>query len=479
MKEEVKGEESFMDQTRVYFNVYKQATGLYISEELCKQYHVGNQNDIKQIKDQTCYQVNEADLETIKMETQNSSKVLIPNIIKIFDLQLVLSFTVYVDINHNRILYISDNTCTKYGITPQSKRMINGTTFCQVTEDNLEEIENLSAREKVRLKRNYVEIELPDEMKPAEYLFVLYKDHESNKSYVTRDIYDLLKNSDLEIEGEPKIIDNKNCYSITENQLKDAEEALHYRSVEFLMRPSTNIYARMKEFPDKKDIEETIQKLYDIQKRMNLFAHAKTYDDSKVKDNIKPYIDRIMPVLGDDDIIKSVLNDEETIRKVLGDDDIIKSVLNDEDIVKKVLGDDDIIKEVIDKPTIVYRDTKTANLYIPTSREDATITILNKPCREINYEEIQSYAKEPIIANVYLTEKAEYKVIVCNNNGQLFVSHDMISKLGFYVENPHRIMVNKEIYEEIAPEDIDIIKELESNNCHIEIIMKQIAPKRG
>ena len=171
--------------------------------------------------------------------------------------------------------------------------------------------------------------------------------------------------------------------------------------------------------------------------------------------------------------------DEETIRKVLGDDDIIKSVLNDEDIVKIVLGDDDIIKEVIDKPTIVYRDTKTANLYIPTSREDATITILNKPCREINYEEIQSYAKEPIIANVYLTEKAEYNVIVCNNNGQLFVSHDMISKLGFYVENPHRIMVNKEIYEEIAPEDIDIIKELESNNCHIEIIMKQIAPKRG
>ena len=97
----------------------------------------------------------------------------------------------------------------------------------------------------------------------------------------------------------------------------------------------------------------------------------------------------------------------------------------------------------------------------------------------ISWEEIEAMEESPVIASVYPTEKTEYKVIVCNNNGQLFISHKTISELGFYVENPHRIMVNKEIYEEINPEDIDLIKELESDTCHINVIMKQITPKKG
>lgn len=118
-------------------------------------------------------------------------------------------------------------------------------------------------------------------------------------------------------------------------------------------------------------------------------------------------------------------------------------------------------------------------MYIPTDPEEASITIMHKPCREIDFNEIRELDKKAIIASVYIIEPEEYNIIICNNNGQLFIAHSVLSQLGFYLENPYRIIVNKEIYEEISQEDIELIKNLESENCHINIVVKQIAPKRG
>ena len=444
MKEELKRETE--EQITAFYDVYKTSTGLYVIEDLCKEFNIGNSSSNKVIRDNTCYQVTEEDLKTIDEESANQKVRLIPNIVTIFDLQLVLSFTVYVDINHDRKIYISDSTCARYNITPQSKRMINGATFCNVTENDLIKIENQSVNENVRLKRNYIDIALEDEIKPAEYLFIYYFDYETKKQYVRRDMFELFRNSGIEIEGNPKIIDDKNCYSITDNELKEVEQTIHYRGVEQILKPNLDLFPIQKkiEIPSDEAIQAIVDQIYAFKERENLFKQVKTYDDTKVKDDIRPYLDRIMPVLGDDDIIKPVIEQ---------------------------LEDDETI--------LIYQDKKNNRLYIPAEKEEATITIMHKPCRETNEEEINRLNKKVIIASVYIVKKDEYNIIVCNNNGQLFISHAALATLGFYIENPHRIIVNKEIYEEIAPEDLDLIKDLESDSCHINLIMKQIAPKRG
>ena len=429
MEEELKRETE--EQITAIYDVYKTSTGLYITEDLCQEFNVGNKENGKMIRENQCFQITENDIKTINELSANQKVKRVPNIVTIFDLQLVLSFNVYVDTNHDRKIYISDSTCTRYNITPQSKRMINGATYCNVTEEDLSKIESQSINENIRLKRKYVEIELQDEIKPAEYLFIYYYDYATKKRYIRRAMYEKIKSSGIEIEGNPKIIDNRNCYSITENELKEVEKTIHYRGVEQLLKP------------DEKAIQAIIDHICSFNERKDLYEQVQTYDDNKVNDDIKPYLDRIMPVLGDDDIIKSVIDTTEKER------------------------------------LIIYQNKRTNQLFIPVEKEEATIVIMHKPCRETDEEELRRIDKKIIIANVYIVQKEDYNITVCNNNGQLYISHDMLTKLGFYIENPHRIMVNKEIYEEITPEDLDLIQGLESDSCHINIVMRQIAPKRG
>ena len=45
--------------------------------------------------------------------------------------------------------------------------------------------------------------------------------------------------------------------------------------------------------------------------------------------------------------------------------------------------------------------------------------------------------------------------------------------------NADKSWFDKEIYEEITEDDVDLIRDKESDQCHINIIVKQIAPKRG
>ena len=66
--------DNIINQTRVYFNVYKLSEGLYVNEDICKEYHVGNQEKVRRIKDHICYLVTEEDLETIKQATKDTSK---------------------------------------------------------------------------------------------------------------------------------------------------------------------------------------------------------------------------------------------------------------------------------------------------------------------------------------------------------------------------------------------------------------------
>ena len=621
------------------YSVYKTLSGLYVAEEICELYNVGDDTEKKLIKGIPCYKVNEKDINTISEIARREGDQLIADIVTIFDLQLVLSFTVYRDINHDNKLYVSSITCDKYGIRSNTKRIIKNQTYYNVTEDDITQIELKTKAEKIAYKRKYIDIELDDEMKPADYLFICYVDFNTKKNYIKREMYELLKQNNIEVEGIPKIIYGKNCYSITEKQLKEAEKELNYRRVEQLLRPSinpeslikgkmnkvispkmenlqkviaqakeyaqklkrqrnidiqTNYNNKMKEFMDSiviedddptDDVDQYKERLKaimdtividDEEKAMNEYnekfkkimdsiiiedddptddvdqykeklkniMESIVIDDDVVLDEYNQRIQEIMDtiVIDDDDptddvdqykerlkaIMDSIVFDdddyEERIKKIMDsivfDDDVVDNyndrlkkimdtiVIEDDDeeynkklkeIMDSIVFDDDNVDEykeriqkimdtiVIDddpqEKVIIYKDKKTNKLYGPISENDnpaETINIMHKQCKELTEEDLESMNdKEIITVSVFPIDKKEYDIIICNNNGQLYISKNNLEELGFYIENPHRISVNKEIYEEINEDDLELIKSKESDSCHINIIMKQITPKRG
>ena len=427
------------------FDVYKTSTGLYVSNSICEEYQVGNKNVQKDLKGTNCYQVTEEDLNTIKVK---SSESLVPNIVTIFDLQLVLSFTVYRDINHNNKLYIPNSTCIKYEIAPSSKRTINNTTCGNVTEEDIQKIEDITKNEKIALKRKYEDVSLPDEMQPTNNLVLYYYDTDENKYYIDRFLYELLLKNNIEIEATPRIIYNKNCYSITEKQLKEAENTLSFRGIEQIINkiaPLKMDYEKMN-----KTIEESQNRIYS---RVHIEEPAKQEETN------------IEPLKVDFEQMNKKI--EESQNRIYSKSHIEGTINIEESKVDSI---------------IIYKDNRTNKLYAPfqTSDQPETTTIMNKPCYEITVEDLNEIKdKRIVIASIYLVEKKEYDIIVCNNKGQLFVSKNILDDLGFYIENPHKILVNSEIYEEITEDDVDLIKSKESDHCHINIIMKQIAPKRG
>ena len=221
------------------YDVYKTSTGLFLDKNLCEKYGIGNPIIKKEIKDKICYLVTEENLDTLEKKAADNQIILKRNYLTIFDLQLVLTFIVYKDTNHDNKLYISNSFCIKYDITPISKRILNGHTYCNVTETDIVKIEQASREEKVIYKRKYVEMSLEDEVKPAENLFIYYYDMEEKKSYIQRPIYEICQKANIEIEKIPRIIENRNCYSITEQQLKEIERKTSYRGVERLLKPKS------------------------------------------------------------------------------------------------------------------------------------------------------------------------------------------------------------------------------------------------
>jgi len=469
MKEELKREiEENGIRDTAFYDVYKTSNGLYIIKDLCDHFNVGNKDDYKEIKDNPCYRVTEEDLEIIDKVSANQAVHLIPNIVTFFDLQLVLSFTVYKDTNHDNKLYINDSTCMRYNIEPISKRNINGSTYCNVTEEDLSRIEEETKQEKIALKRKYVEVSLPDEIKPAEHLFEYFYDYKTGKQYVRRNTFEMLKSLGIEIEGLPTILNGKNCYSITDEQLKEVERKINYRGVVQLMKPPIAVKPELPKivFPQDDKISNAVSQIYEFKQRKHLFEKvipyeektfneiAKPFDKEEFKEIIMPYIERVMPY---EEKVMPYYEKEQTQEQV------------------------QIQKQ---GTVLIYKDTSTGKLYVPVEevglRDQDVETIMHKTCYEITENDLLNFAnKKIIIADTYIVNKKDYNILICNNNGQLFISHDILSELGFYIDNPHRIKVNGEIYEEIAEEDVELIKGLENESCHINITVKQIAPKRG
>ncbi len=409
-------------QDTAFYDVYKTSTGLYLPKEICDIYYVGDRDNSKEIKNRTCYKVNDQDLSDIRSKSSRQEVVMFPNIITIFDLQLTLTFTVLVDSKHNNRLYIPSTLAEKYNVNTISKRFINGLTYSEVTEKDLDTIEEASLKEKIKLKRHYQTVELEDEMKPAEFLFIYYHDFDTEKAYVDRKMYELIRKNGIEIEANPKIIDDKNCYSVTNEDLKTIEDKMGYRGVEQLLKPKRKDapVIRKANFPNMTIINQVID---------NITSFQKTHTEP-----------------------------ETTVPKT--------------------------VEEPKQESILVYKNQKTHQLFVPVEEVPETnqlpVQVMNKSCYETSMPELEAITnKKIIVAEYYPAAKEDLDVIICNHKGHLFISKSVLEQLGFYIEDPHRIMISGDIYEEITDDDIDLIKEKDSDTFHINIIMKQIAPKRG
>ncbi|MBP5678758.1 MAG: hypothetical protein J6X28_02890 [Bacilli bacterium] len=424
MEEELKRENNEIGtQSTAIYDVYKTSTGLYLIKDLCETYHIGDLTEEKTIRDNVCYLVSDQELRMMEEQSRGESVRLIPNIVTIFDLQLVLSFTVYVDAKHDHKKYILSTLCEKYKIEASSKRTIKGATYCNVKEEDILRIEQETKNDKIILKRNEIEIELDDPMKAADYLFIYYYDYDTKTTYVGREMYELFKREGVTIEGNPKIINDKNCYSITEAELKEVEEKVGYRGIEQLLKPKKQIYIPhpVKQYPNEDSVNKVVETI------------------TAFKDNRQ----------------KQYQEERKQTRELMNQDILL-----------------------------IYQDQKTRKLYIPTRyfpRKDKEVTMItNKPCYEVKYGDLEDFKDYKImIADVYTNQREEYNIIICNNNGHLFIAKEMLERLGFYIENPHRILVNQEVYEEITEDDVELIRSKDSENCMINIIVKTIAPKRG
>lgn len=130
-------------------------------------------------------------------------------------------------------LFINERLCNYYKIAKNNnKRKIKGIDCLEITQKDLEELQK-----KYPSEINYISIYEPKNTRNYNFY------EEKNKFYVTRNIYELILKANLDIEATPKILDNRNCYSITKNQLNCFNEKLHYHGTKItLNEEKTLIY---------------------------------------------------------------------------------------------------------------------------------------------------------------------------------------------------------------------------------------------
>ena len=227
------------DNKTMLFYVYKTLNGLYAEEKICKIYNVGNSDDKKVINGINVIKCTKEEIDYIVEKTYNQIIRLTPHYISSYELKLETTYIVYVDKKDNDALYIKEDLCEKYNITPISKRSVNKITYCKVTNDDLNIIEEKSKTDNPILKRKYINTEFTDTIKkPKNILFTYYRNIITNKLYINRTILELTRNYNIEIEGTPEILNNKNCYTITPEELKEFEEKSISEGIEININPN-------------------------------------------------------------------------------------------------------------------------------------------------------------------------------------------------------------------------------------------------
>lgn len=347
--------------------IFKDLDSLYIREDLCRKFSIGDNNIVKEIRNNNCLKVSEEEILKIEESFTSRGKHFHPKYIPLINVEEKIELIIYVD-NTNKKMYIPKELCKKYDIDTEEEIIIDKIVYCNVSQEIIEKLEEKTLNKGIVIKRTYKELKEDNNKN----MFVYYYDQLSNKFYITRDKLEKARNNKIEIEGVPLVINDKNCYSITKEQLEELQVV-------------TNSFG----------IENVI------------------------------------------------------------------------DIKKKPL-----------KTIIVYKDKRLNKIFIPEEYANNTNTnkkiILNKTCYEVTYEDLETiYNTNIYIVDVY-TKKEIIKVdtIVCNFNGQLYISKTVLKDLNIDYINNKKIMVKEDIYVEINEL---ILNEIEVSNRY-NIIFKSIVP---
>ena len=130
-----------------------------------------------------------------------------------------IEFIVYKDIDTKKT-YINKNIAEKFNIHAISKKTIQETEYIEAT---LKDITNIIYQTKNTsepyqpiykiFKQNPVKLRLNTNNKNTSVI------KDNTELFVNRTLYEKAKKENIEIEGKPKVIENKNYYSITKEQL--------------------------------------------------------------------------------------------------------------------------------------------------------------------------------------------------------------------------------------------------------------------
>ena len=105
---------------------------------------------------------------------------------------------------------------------------------------------------------------------------------------------------------------------------------------------------------------------------------------------------------------------------------------------------------------------------------------MNKECYETDINSLEHiFNKKIFIADVYPYNKTGLEIIICNYNGHLFISEKMLELLDLYIEDPYQIIIGGEIYDEISDGDLDLLQTKEFCDYNLNIVIKNIIPKKG
>ena len=248
----------------IIFEIFKDTNDLYLREALCNEFNVGNKNDIKEIRKRKCYKISEEDVNKIENIVTKEGTHFHPKYVPIMNIDKKILINVYTD-NVNKKLYILKNICNDYNIYNNDEIIIDNNVYINTTIEQIEEIEEKALNKGIVIKRTYKELNEDNNKKLFEY----YNDVELNKLYITRELLEETRKYKIEIEGTPRIIDNKNCYSINVNELAEIEIITNKMGIEKIInKKKKNIETRIV-YNDKRNNKLYIPEEYATNKNTN------------------------------------------------------------------------------------------------------------------------------------------------------------------------------------------------------------------
>ena len=207
--------------------VYTDKDKLYLSKEICEKYNIGYNNCERIIKNNLCIKI--TDIELKKVVEENHLEIIY---IPIMNFDMKINIEIYKKDNN---LYIKKEICNNNDINSEDEIIINNEKYCNVTENDIINIERKTLGKGIIPKKIYKLVPINKK------LFIYYNDLNSKKYYIQRDILEDIRRLNIEIEGKPEIINNKNCYSILLDQLEEYQKISNSCGIEHIIDNSIKV----------------------------------------------------------------------------------------------------------------------------------------------------------------------------------------------------------------------------------------------